>query len=60
MKEPFIFKLVPYFIGFVFFLIVANFGFFGYIVSKVSQDGFTGVKPIIEKVWCGSPGCTDK
>ena len=64
-KEPFIFKTLPYFIGFVFILIICVWGFNMFVMYKAvssvqSQDYSKGIKPVIEKIWCGESGCLDK
>lgn len=59
-----LFKIVPIFIGIVFVFILVYWCVFGYISYKAlqvaqNQDYSGGVKPVIEKVWCGQPGCLD-
>ncbi len=54
--------VVTVFIGLVFTLIVCWFIFIAVMAVKVasaaeSQDWSGGVKPVIEKMWCGKPGC---
>lgn len=60
-------RLVFGLIAFVFTLIVLYWAVLGYVVVKTAtvaseQDYSGGVKPVIEKLWCGEPGClgTDK
>ena len=57
-------KIVVGFIVFTFIVILAWWGFIGFLgyktVSVVGSDEFHGVKPIIEKAWCGKEGCLDK
>jgi hypothetical protein len=47
------------FIVIVFIVILGWWCFVGYLAVKVSNDvDFShGIKPAIEKIWCGSPGC---
>lgn len=64
-KEPFLFRIVPWFIGIVFVIIllywVAMAALGVFVVNKASQvDTSGGIKPIIEKVWCGHEGCLDE
>lgn len=64
-ETPVIFKLIPYFIGFVFFLIISVWIFYGFLAYKAvsvaqAQDYDKGIKPVIERVWCGEPGCLGK
>lgn len=55
---------VNWFIGVVFFLAICWIGFLGLVVYKSasavqSADWSQGIKPVIEKAWCGKPGCMD-
>lgn len=55
-------RFVSFFIGFVFLLIVCYFIAMGVIAYKAvdavqSEDWSGGIKPVIEKLWCGKPGC---
>lgn len=57
-------RLVFGFIAFVFALIVLYWIVIGVIVVKTAtvaseQDYSGGIKPVIEKIWCGKPGCMD-
>jgi hypothetical protein len=57
-------KFVSIFIGVVFFIIIGAWIVFGVISYKAiaaasEQDWSGGVKPVIEKLWCGTPGCID-
>jgi len=60
----FLSKFVIGFIVFCFIMVLAWWGFIGFLgyktVSVVGSDEFHGVKPIIEKAWCGKEGCLDK
>ena len=65
MPGDWLFKVVPIFIGFVFVMIIGYFIFIGFIAYKAidtvgDQDYSNGLKPVIEKVWCGKPGCSDE
>jgi hypothetical protein len=65
MKESWLFRAVPIFIGAVFLLIVCYFVALGVLAYKAvtvagEQDWSGGVKPVIEQIWCGKPGCLDK
>lgn len=56
---------VPTFIVVVFVLILCILGFYGWLaykgISAIGEmDASGGVKPIIERMWCGSPGCLSK
>ncbi len=58
-------KFVIGFIAFVFLAIIAYWIFVAVLVVKVAdkageQDFSNGIKPVIEKMWCGKPGCLDK
>lgn len=53
----------------IFWLVIASylacvvavvFGVWLLIVSASSLDWSHGLKPQLEKIWCGAPGCTDK
>lgn len=49
-----IFKIVPWFIGFVFICILTGWIVFGVIASKVfSEVSDEGLKSVVENVWCG-------
>lgn len=37
--------------------IIAGWGLYSVVSSVHSVDTSQGVKPIIEKIWCGKPGC---
>ena len=55
-------RFVSLFIGFVFLLIVGYFIVMGVIAYKAvdavqAEDWSGGIKPVIEKLWCGKPGC---
>ena len=55
-------RFVQFFIGFVFFLIVAYVIAMGVVAYKAvdavkGEDWSGGIKPVIEKLWCGKPGC---
>lgn len=55
-------RFVSFFIGFVFLLIVCYFIVIGVIAYKAAgavqdEDWSGGIKPVIEKLWCGKPGC---
>ena len=65
MKSHWLFRVVPIVIGFVFVLLLCYYaavGFVAYKAVKVAgeQDWSGGVKPVIERVWCGEPGCLGK
>jgi hypothetical protein len=55
-------RFVNFFIGFVFLLIICYFVVIGVIAYKgidtaMSEDWSNGIKPVVEKLWCGKPGC---
>lgn len=58
----FMFKAVACFIVFVFVLIIGWWCLVGYSVYRVADKAQTegGLKPAIESIWCGKPGCLDK
>lgn len=44
---------------FVFFLVVLILG--GWLIINLhSQDWSGGIQPVIESLWCGSPGCLSR
>lgn len=49
-------------IGLSLFLLLAWYALVGFAAFKVmvSNDFSGGIKPVIEKVWCGEAGCFDK
>jgi hypothetical protein len=56
---------VTWFIRVVFLLIFAWFVAFGVLAYKAistasETDWSGGLKPVLERVWCGKPGCLDK
>lgn len=56
--------IVISFIVIVFLGIVLYWSSIGFVVftaaNKVSEQDFSGgIKPVIETVWCGKPGCMD-
>jgi threonine/homoserine/homoserine lactone efflux protein len=58
-------KIIKWFIGTVFVLILASwvgYGYLAYTAAKAvsEQDTSHGIKPILEKIWCGEPGCLGK
>lgn len=57
-------RFISFFIGFVFVLIVLSFIAIGVIAYKAvdsvqDEDWSSGIKPVIERLWCGKPGCLD-
>lgn len=55
-------SVVSIFIGLVFALIVCfwvGVAILGYMAvdSVGAQDWSGGIKPVIERLWCGNPGC---
>ena len=57
-------RVVLVFIGVGFALIVAYIIAMGVLAYKAvsvvgQQDWSGGVKPVIEQIWCGKPGCLD-
>lgn len=62
-REPFLFRIVPWFIGIVFVLIVLSWIAFGVIAWKATNElsesinNGGGIKALVEKVWCGAQGC---
>jgi len=63
MRNDWLFKVFPWFFGFVFFLIVCYIGAFAVLayfaigeVNTAIQDG-SGIKGILERIWCGNGGC---
>jgi hypothetical protein len=60
-----LFKIVSTFIAFVFVLMLLYWVAIGVIAYKAvgaigEQDFSGGIRPVIEKLWCGKPGCLDK
>lgn len=54
MKESWIFKLVPWFIGFVFLVIVFWWVCVGVLLTKgVDEIQAHGARGLAEKLWCG-------
>jgi hypothetical protein len=58
-------KFVSFFISFVFILIVCWFIGLGLIAYKAAgiageQDWSGGIKPMLEKIWCGEKDCLNK
>jgi heme/copper-type cytochrome/quinol oxidase subunit 2 len=51
------FKIVATFIVIVFVMVFSFNVFVLYTVSK--QDWSNGIKPVIESIWCGNPGCLE-
>lgn len=55
MKNDWMFKIFPWFFGFVFFLIISIIGLQAYVayitVDAVQKDGIRGVAG---QLWCGS------
>jgi len=48
-----------------FLMIIAWWGFMGFVAYKATDvatktDFSDGIKPVLEKIWCGEPGCLDK
>lgn len=65
MKESFLFKFVSVFIAAVFVIIILFWigaALVTYTVAgkAADQDWSGGIKPVIERLWCGEPGCLDK
>ncbi len=57
-------RFVSFFIGFVILLLVCFFIAMGVIAYKAvdavqAEDWNGGIKPVIEKLWCGKSGCLD-
>ena len=57
-------SLFSYFFAFACFLIVCYFVVMGVFAYKAltlvgDADWTGGVKPVIERIWCGSVGCMD-
>jgi len=53
-------RFIKIFFGVVLTLILVYFVFIGVVATKViSQDWSGGIKPVIEKFWCGDKGCLD-
>lgn len=55
-------KVIWIFIGIVFVLLLAywiTMGVLGYLAldTLLGEDFSSGLKPVLEKLWCGSPGC---
>ena len=55
-------RIVSWFIGCVFALIVCFVIGFAVLTYKTvdtvgKQDWSGGIKPVIERLWCGTPGC---
>lgn len=58
-------RVVWGFIAFVFFLMICYFIGVGVLAYKAvtmagDADWSGGVKPVVERVWCGEPGCLGK
>jgi hypothetical protein len=58
-------NFVKVFIGFVFVVIVFYFIVVGVLFYKTInivqlQDFSHGIKPVMEKIWCGEVGCLDR
>lgn len=56
--------LIIGFISVVALLLVAQLIVVGFVIYTVAdsaseQDWSGGIKPVVEKIWCGRPGCTD-
>lgn len=55
-------RFVTFFIGFVFVLIVCFWIGAAVLAYKAvdsvgAQDWSGGIKPVIDRLWCGKPGC---
>lgn len=64
-KTPFLFKLCAAYIAFVFLAVLVSWSVFGVLafkaVNAVSNTDFSqGIKPAIESIWCGQPGCSNE
>lgn len=58
-------RVVWGFIALVFILIMCYFIAVGVLAYKAvtlagDADWSGGVKPVVERIWCGKPGCLDK
>lgn len=58
-------RFVHWFIGIVFVLIISFWIAMGVLVYNAAtiagdQDWSGGIKPVIESMWCGKPGCLNK
>lgn len=64
-NSSFLHTFVKFFIGFVFILIIVVWFIMGSVLYQVynaakGTDWSHGVKPVLERVWCGEKGCLDK
>lgn len=55
-------RFVKFFIGAVFVLILCFWIGLAFVAYKttdaaINQDWSGGIKPVIERLWCGKPGC---
>ncbi len=58
-------RFVRWFICGVFVLMICFFAFYAVLAYKAAaligaQDWQGGIKPLIEQLWCGAPGCLGK
>lgn len=57
-REPLLFRLVPWFIGFVFIVVVLFWIVLGVLAYKgIGEIGEIGLRATVERLWCGPSGC---